>query len=330
VLASGGGWRVAYLVLAALAAAAWLRVCLRGPLGLAAPASALKADAPKAESQEAGNLPWAARARQVVAALRDWGTLRWVVLVEVADLLIDVFTGFLALYLVDVVHMKPAVAALAIAIRLGAALAGDAVLILVLERVADLAVLRASAIAAALLYPGFLLVPGPVAKQRGRAGRRSRAAGRGADRAGVRAELGADRPDRRSGGDPAGLALAPPPLRAPVFDHCLAGLLEVLAANRGDAGAAEVGDPAEGPHRGPARGEGGRAGTDPELARSLAGEEAGRLVRENVFAFPGSPKGPRSPLRRRTVLREPASWPAGGNSSPGGVALDLAESFALG
>ena len=81
-------------------------------------------------------------------------------LTEVANLLVDVLTGFLALYLVDVAHLSPAVAALAIAIRLGAALAGDAALVLILERARDLTVLRVSAIAAALLYPGFLLVPG--------------------------------------------------------------------------------------------------------------------------------------------------------------------------
>ena len=34
----------------------------------------------------------------------------------------------------------------------------------VLDRVADVTVLRASAVAAGLLYPGFLLVPGPAAK----------------------------------------------------------------------------------------------------------------------------------------------------------------------
>ncbi len=116
------------------------------------------------EGEEAQSQPWTARTREVIAALRDRGALRWLVLLEVADLLVDVFTGFLALYLVDVVHMKPAIAALAIAIRLGAALAGDAALVLVLERAGDLAVLRASAIAAALLYPGFLLAPGVVAK----------------------------------------------------------------------------------------------------------------------------------------------------------------------
>jgi len=119
-------------------------------------------------AEEAEQAPWTARARdgalEIGRALKDWGTLRWLLLIEVADLLLDVFTGFLALYLVDVVHLTPAVAALAIAVRLGAALAGDAALIVILERVGDLTVLRVSAAAAALLYPAFLLVPGVVPK----------------------------------------------------------------------------------------------------------------------------------------------------------------------
>ena len=151
VLAAGGGWRAGYLVLAGLAAIAWLGTCLRDPHAVAAIDRA----------SPAGH--WV---RELFAALRDWSTLRWLVLIEVGDLLVDVLTGFLALYLVDVAHLRPAVAALAIAIRLGAGLAGDAALVFVLERaaVADLTVLRVSAAAAALLYPGFLLAPGLAAK----------------------------------------------------------------------------------------------------------------------------------------------------------------------
>jgi MFS transporter, FSR family, fosmidomycin resistance protein len=96
--------------------------------------------------------------------VRDWGTVRWLVLLQVADLLVDALTGFLALYLVDVAHVTPAVAVLAIAIRLGAGLGGDAALVVVLDRVGDVAVLRGSASAPALLYPAFLLVPGIAAK----------------------------------------------------------------------------------------------------------------------------------------------------------------------
>ena len=157
VLAGGGSWRAGYLVLAGISALVWLGALLRGrpqPDGRSA----------AAEADEAGQRPWTARFAEIGTALRDWGTLRWLLLIEVADLLVDVFTGFLALYLVDVAHLTPAVAALAIAVRLGAALAGDAALIVILERVSDLTVLRVSAAAAALLYPAFLLVPGVVPK----------------------------------------------------------------------------------------------------------------------------------------------------------------------
>src|SRR5690349_15241856 len=158
VLASGGGWRAGFPVLAGISALIWLGALLRGrPKAAGRPAAA--EEEPEAERQ-----PWTVRVREIGAALRDWGTLRWLLLIEVADLLVDVFTGFLALYLVDVAHLTPAVAALAIAIRLGAALAGDAALIVILERVSDLTVLRVSAAAAALLYPAFLLVPGIVPK----------------------------------------------------------------------------------------------------------------------------------------------------------------------
>jgi len=154
VLAAGGGWRVAYLALAALASGAWLGTCLCEPH----PVPAAAADAPDADAAF-----WV-RLRAVRAALRDWSTVRWALVAVVADLLVDVLTGFLALYLVDVAHLAPPIAALAITVRLGAGLAGDAALVFVLDRIADMTVLRASAVAAALLYPGFLLVPGPAAK----------------------------------------------------------------------------------------------------------------------------------------------------------------------
>jgi FSR family fosmidomycin resistance protein-like MFS transporter len=165
VLAAGGGWRAGFLALAAISGLTWLGAYLRRAPGPPAAAGTAAGDAAEAaEARAWAQLSWRERAGETVAALRSWGTLRWLLLTEVANLLVDVFTGFLALYLVDVVHLAPAVAALAIAIRLGAALAGDAALIVILERVGDLTVLRISATAAALLYPGFLLVPGLVPK----------------------------------------------------------------------------------------------------------------------------------------------------------------------
>jgi MFS transporter, FSR family, fosmidomycin resistance protein len=167
VLAAGGGWRAAFWALAAVSALTWLGALLRRNPEPPVEEPAVAPEPPvtgAAAEEPATQRSWTERARETLVALRTWRTLRWVLLIEVANLLVDVFTGFLALYLVDVVHLPPAVAALAIAIRLGAALAGDAALIAILERVGDLTVLRVSAAAAALLYPGFLLVPGVAPK----------------------------------------------------------------------------------------------------------------------------------------------------------------------
>jgi MFS transporter, FSR family, fosmidomycin resistance protein len=147
VLAAGGGWRSAYLVLALAAAAAWLGVARSRPQ----PAPVVN------HQDQVGGM---AAVRRALAAPRRPGVARWLVLLQVSDLLLDVFTGFLALYLVAVVHATPAQAALGVAIRLGAGLAGDAALIRALRHAGGLRLLRASAAAAAVAFPGFLLVPG--------------------------------------------------------------------------------------------------------------------------------------------------------------------------
>ncbi len=153
VLRAGGGWRDGYLVLAVCCALAWSgMLCERRPAPAPAPASGSPVD---------GDEP-APGLREIIAAART--ASRWLVLLQVADLLVDVLTGFVAVYLVDVAHLTPAVAAVAVAIRLGAALAGDAALVFLLERLGDRTVLRASAALAIVLYPAFLLGPGLVAR----------------------------------------------------------------------------------------------------------------------------------------------------------------------
>ncbi|MEP7025944.1 MAG: MFS transporter [Actinomycetota bacterium] len=149
VLASGGSWRTAYLLLAAGAIAAWLGMARFGGHLVAAPAP-----------DSAGQPGAASAARQVARALRRNGVIRCILLIEAADLLLDVLTGFLALYLVDVAHATPLQAAVGVAVRLVAGLAGDGLLVQVLEHVDGTAVLRAGTAAAAVLYPAFLLVPG--------------------------------------------------------------------------------------------------------------------------------------------------------------------------
>ncbi len=150
VFAAGGGWRDGYLVAAGVAAVAWLGLARWRP----GPAAAGDPGPPGPRQ-----VP-----RQVIGALRRPGVLRWLALLEVSDLLLDVFTGFLAVYFVAVGHASPVQAALAVAVRLGAGIAGDLLVIRLLDRLAGLAVLRASAAAALLLYPAFLLVPGFPAK----------------------------------------------------------------------------------------------------------------------------------------------------------------------
>jgi MFS transporter, FSR family, fosmidomycin resistance protein len=117
----------------------------------------------------AGRLPFAGERRSVslraaLGALRRQAVLRWLVLLEAADLMVDVLHGFLALYLVDVARLSPVEAGLGVAVWTGAGLVGDALLIPLLQRVDGAAYLRASALAALAVYPAFLLLPGTSAK----------------------------------------------------------------------------------------------------------------------------------------------------------------------
>jgi MFS transporter, FSR family, fosmidomycin resistance protein len=171
VLAAGGGWRSAYLALAACAAAAWVGVA-RNPAVDAPPTTAVRhtrptspdlvPQTPPASPDLARHTPPARPS--LFAAVRRPGVARWLVLLQVSDLLLDVFTGFLALYLVAVAHATPAQAALGVAIRLGAGLAGDALLIRALRHARGLTLLRASAAVTAVVFPALLLAEGLLPK----------------------------------------------------------------------------------------------------------------------------------------------------------------------
>jgi FSR family fosmidomycin resistance protein-like MFS transporter len=99
-----------------------------------------------------------------VARLRQGRVIRWLVLLELSDLMGDTLFGYLALYLVDVVRVRPIDAALAVAIWSGAGLAGNAILLPALKRVPGIRALRATAAAAAVAFPLFLLIPSVAAK----------------------------------------------------------------------------------------------------------------------------------------------------------------------
>ena len=146
VLAVDGSWRLAFALVAGAGAVSWLAVAAAGRV------------AGGAGEPDGTEDSWPGLRAALEITMRS-GAFRWLTLLEISDLLLDVFSAFLALYLVAVVHVSPAVAALGVAVRLGAGLAGDALLIGMLERFSAPRVLRASVLATGLLFPAFLLVP---------------------------------------------------------------------------------------------------------------------------------------------------------------------------
>ncbi len=160
VLAIGGDWRTAYLVLAAAAGAALAVAFLAAPSRQGAAASSDAEDHDDArdghngdggqsgaggQSGDDGENGERASVRDALRAVRQGGVARWVVLLEISDLLLDVLTGYVGIYLVDVVGASPAQAAVGVAVRLGAGLAGDALFVVVSRRISGPAALRASA-----------------------------------------------------------------------------------------------------------------------------------------------------------------------------------------
>ncbi len=97
--------------------------------------------------------------RNAGKALKRKEVLRWLVLLEFSDLMLDILLSFLALYLVDVTGLPPATAGLALAVWTGMGLLGDFLLIPLVERVPGLAYLRVSAALELALFPLFLLAP---------------------------------------------------------------------------------------------------------------------------------------------------------------------------
>lgn len=97
------------------------------------------------------------RVQDVGALLKSGAVWRWLLLLEVSDLMLDVFFGLLALYMVDVVQVSEAQAGLAIAVWTGVGLVGDFLLIPLLERIPGVVYLRFSALMEAILFPLFLL-----------------------------------------------------------------------------------------------------------------------------------------------------------------------------
>lgn len=141
VVALGGGWRLAVALVALLFA-----------FGVAAVSRVSIAEAP--HEDEAPRPGW----RDLAAAAKQRSVQAAAVLLQLSDLLGDVLTSFLALYLVDEAGLGPGAAALGLAVWAGAGLVGDALAVPVLDRLDGRVVVRLSAVVAAGLYVLLLLV----------------------------------------------------------------------------------------------------------------------------------------------------------------------------
>jgi FSR family fosmidomycin resistance protein-like MFS transporter len=98
--------------------------------------------------------------RAAFQAFKRGEVLRWLILLEFSNLMLDVLLGFLALYFHDVAGLSESQAAAAVLVWLVAGLAGDFLLIPLLEKMDGLRALRWSVVLELLLFPAFLLVPG--------------------------------------------------------------------------------------------------------------------------------------------------------------------------
>jgi len=92
-------------------------------------------------------------------ALRNPHLLRWMVLLQFSDFLLDVLTGYLPLYFTDVTGMSIAKASLMMSVLMLVGLISNVLLIPLLERFPGRKLVRLSAGLAGVLYVAWLLVP---------------------------------------------------------------------------------------------------------------------------------------------------------------------------
>jgi FSR family fosmidomycin resistance protein-like MFS transporter len=146
--ALGFGWRWAYFGMAlmclVLVGMTWLR---RIPMH--------QRQALDQKSEQAGkNL-----LRGLWDAVRNPHLMRWMILLQFSDLLLDVLTGYLALYFTDVVGFTVAQASLMVSVLMLAGLVSNIVLIPLLDRYPGRRLVRLSAGVTGVLYAIWLLAP---------------------------------------------------------------------------------------------------------------------------------------------------------------------------
>jgi FSR family fosmidomycin resistance protein-like MFS transporter len=159
--ALGLGWRWAFFVLAGLGLALTLLASLqRFPERVS--------DQPDQGAGLPANATDHESLRSLVAhawsALRSPQLLRWILLLQMSDLLLDVLAGYAPLYFTDVIGASPTQASLLLTVLMISSLVSDALLIPVLERFPGRLVVRASAAVTFVLYAALLVAPWPAVK----------------------------------------------------------------------------------------------------------------------------------------------------------------------
>ena len=145
VLAAGQSWRGVYMTLAFVAG---LYVMPLFKQRFDAHAGAID-----------GSISWRKMGRKLIGALRDRQLLRWIVLTELADLMLDKLLEVTGLYFHDVVGVSLAAASGAVAVFTIAGLAGNALIVPMLEKVRGVRVLRVTAVIVLIAYASMLIVP---------------------------------------------------------------------------------------------------------------------------------------------------------------------------
>jgi len=146
--ALGLGWRWIYVFLAIF--------------GLTMVGALLPRSLPQQIAERPGS--FGALLHNLKQTVRKPGMIRWMLLLQMSDLMLDVFVGYVALYFTDVVGAGPALASLALGILMVSGLAADAILIPLLERFPGRTIVRVSSTVAAILYIAWLAAPWPAAK----------------------------------------------------------------------------------------------------------------------------------------------------------------------
>ncbi|MEP7286870.1 MAG: MFS transporter [Chloroflexota bacterium] len=150
-------WRVLYIMVGVTALAATLFLMSR-PV----PQITIDTIDPDMEPETARGFRQGLAA--AIQALRRREVIRWLVLLEFANLMLDILHGYIAFYFVDVVGVRETDTVLVVLVWTGVGLVSDFLIIPVLERVDGLRYLRFSVLIELILFPLFLLVPGVAPK----------------------------------------------------------------------------------------------------------------------------------------------------------------------